>query len=69
MAQALSDMQCSAQTLHVLDERGMLAPAGELAFNDAPWVPEQSLRFVHPKISNEARLSSCSCGHAASKLQ
>ena len=52
--QALSDMPFSAQRLHVLDERCALAPARDLAYNDAPWVPaQQDARFVHPKLSNQ----------------
>jgi hypothetical protein len=53
--QALSDMQVAAPQLRVLDGRGRLAPAAQLAYNDAPWMPGQALRFVHPKLSNEAR--------------
>ena len=60
-------MPFSAQRLHVLDERCMLAPAGELAYNDAPWVPaQQDLRFVHPKLSNQAR--GCTFNHSLMKV-
>ena len=63
--QALSDMPFSAQRLHVLDERCALAPAGDLAYNDAPWVPAQQgdLRFVHPKLSNQ--VAGCTCTRCA----
>ena len=54
LAQALSDMHFTAPRLRVLDERGRLAPAADVAYNDAPWMPEQAQRFIHPKLSNEA---------------
>ncbi|BDA44284.1 probable Sacsin [Coccomyxa sp. Obi] len=51
--QALSDMHVGAEKLYILDSRGCLAPASDLVYNDAPWVPDQQSRFVHPKLSNE----------------
>lgn len=54
--------------VYVPDERGVLARAGELAFNDAPWLATQptagsvgaikpggngASRLVHPKLSNQ----------------
>ena len=67
MVQALSDMHVGAEKLYVLDSRGCLAPASDLVYNDAPWVPDQQSRFVHPKLSNEVPLThspSCTC-HSA----
>ena len=54
--QALSDMRVGAERLYILDSRGCLAPASDLVYNDAPWVPDQQIRFVHPKLSNEVLL-------------
>ena len=31
----------------------MLAPAKDLVFNDAPWVPDQRARFVHARLSHQ----------------
>jgi hypothetical protein len=41
----------------VPDEHGLLIPAEELVFNDAPWLgpQQQAARLVHPKISFEVR--------------
>lgn len=39
-----------------VDERGVLVPATELVFNDAPWLAlggGAQLRLVHPKLSHE----------------
>jgi hypothetical protein len=61
--QALSDMQFSARTLFVLDERGVLAPASELSYDDAKWMSNKdktgARRLVHPKLSNEVREACC----------
>ncbi|GIL85241.1 hypothetical protein Vretifemale_13849, partial [Volvox reticuliferus] len=42
-------------TIYLPDERGVLARAGDLAFNDAPWLAGQPssafVRLVHPRIS------------------
>lgn len=65
--QALSDLHVGAEKLYILDFRGCLAPASDLVYNDAPWVPDQQSRFVHPKLSNEVLLNnspSCAC-HSA----
>ncbi|KXZ55127.1 hypothetical protein GPECTOR_3g279 [Gonium pectorale] len=56
VAQALADLALPpGATIYLPDERGVLAPAGELAFNDAPWLAGQpaaaSVRLVHPRIS------------------
>ena len=50
-------MDCGAQHLHVPDAQGCLAPAGDLVYNDAPWLDAATaaVRTVHPNISNEAR--------------
>ena len=53
MAQALSDMRVGAEKLFILDSRGVLVPATDLVYNDAPWLPDQQFSFVHPKLSNE----------------
>ncbi len=58
----------SVSTVYVPDEKSVLVPAGELAYNDAPWMAAAgdptgaagglsgaamgSVRLVHPKISN-----------------
>lgn len=40
--------------LHVPDSLGVLRTAGELVFNDAPWLGNRpDLLFVHPRISHE----------------
>lgn len=49
-------MRVSADKLYILDSRGTLGPARDLVYNDAPWVPDQHFRFVHPKLSNEVQL-------------
>ena len=52
--QALCDMSFSAAQLFVPDARGSLALAGEMVYNDAPWLDHgQEHRFVHPKLSHE----------------
>ncbi|EFJ44918.1 hypothetical protein VOLCADRAFT_118510 [Volvox carteri f. nagariensis] len=56
VAQALADLTLPAGAIIYLpDERGVLARAGDLAFNDAPWLAGQpsaaSVRLVHPRIS------------------
>ena len=38
---------------HIPDARGVLAPAKDLVFNDAPWVPDQRARFVHARLSHQ----------------
>lgn len=54
VVQALCDMSFSAAQLFVPDARGSLAPAGEMVYNDAPWLDHgQEHRFVHPKLSHE----------------
>lgn len=49
-------MRVNADKLYILDSRSVLAPASDLVYNDAPWVPDQQIRFVHPKLSNEVCL-------------
>ena len=49
-------MRVNADKLHILDSHSVLAPASDLVYNDAPWVPDQQIRFVHPKLSNEVCL-------------
>ena len=39
--------------MHIPDTRGVMAPAKDLAFNDAPWVPDQRTRFVHARLSHQ----------------
>jgi hypothetical protein len=55
--QAVSDASFSAAVLHVPDERGVLVPAGDLVYDDAPWLAaatsSAAARIVHPKISHE----------------
>ncbi|GLC59948.1 hypothetical protein PLESTB_001557000 [Pleodorina starrii] len=56
VAQALADLSLPpGATIYLPDERGVLARAGDLAFNDAPWLAGQpssaSVRLVHPRIS------------------
>lgn len=43
--------------LYVPDEHGMLTPAEQLVFNDAPWLglQQEAAHLVHPKISFEVR--------------
>lgn len=55
MSQALSGVNCGGRQISVPDERGRLAPAEQLVFNDAPWLEAAAARTVHPKISNEVR--------------
>lgn len=61
MVQALSDMRVKAEKLYILDSRGVLVPASELVYNDAPWLPDQQFSFVHPKLSNEVLLPDIAC--------
>ena len=61
MVQALSDMRVKAEKLYILDSRGVLVPASELVYNDAPWLPDQQFSFVHPKLSNEVHLPDIVC--------
>jgi sacsin len=43
-----------APVLHAPDTNGVLRPAGELVFNDAPWLGNRpDLLFVHSRISHE----------------
>ncbi|GLI60510.1 hypothetical protein VaNZ11_002673 [Volvox africanus] len=56
VAQALADLTLpGGATIYLPDERGVLARAGDLAFNDAPWLAGQPssafVRLVHPRIS------------------
>lgn len=54
-------MDVGGQQVFVPDDRGVLLPAGDLVYNDAPWLdstgPAASRRTVHPKISNEVEAS------------
>ena len=56
MMQELSDLVLSDVKVWVPDERGVLIAAGDLVFNDAPWLgaQQEAAHFVHPKISFEA---------------
>lgn len=41
-------------TIYIPDVGGLLAPAKDLVFNDAPWLgAHPEIRFVHPKLSHE----------------
>ena len=53
--QELSDLVIPDMDVWVPDERGILVAAGELVFNDAPWLgaQQEAAHFVHPKISFE----------------
>ena len=37
------------------DARGVMAKASDLVYNDAPWVPDQRVRFVHARLSHQVR--------------
>lgn len=35
------------------DDRGVMAPAHTLHYNDAPWLPRDGLRFLHPDLPHD----------------
>ena len=55
--QELSGLAADSGPLFVPDERGVLTPAEQLVFNDAPWLgtQQEAAHLVHPKISFEVR--------------
>ncbi|TYH39166.1 hypothetical protein ES332_D12G162000v1 [Gossypium tomentosum] len=48
--------EASNSPLLIPDSCGVLVPAGELVYNDAPWIENSALvgkRFIHPSINND----------------
>jgi hypothetical protein len=56
IVQKLSDFgkQACNWEVFVPDEAGVLTPASQLVYNDAPWnLVQGDVKFVHPKISHD----------------
>ena len=54
MAQDVSDMKVpGGKPVYVPDDRGVMAEASSLVYNDAPWTAQPDLQFVHPKLSHQ----------------
>lgn len=52
--QALSDMSIpGGEEPWMPNHRGVLCKAGQLVFNDMPWLEPQGLSLVHPKLAYE----------------